>query len=221
MKLLPKISNYDYSEIHPYNQYSQCAQLTEYAQCVNDYIQDFLKRFINNFALYLNIYNKYAGDYTSFYLQNYYGLSRIPNPSTSRALAKNLYDDNKEFDADGQVLYDDLLSDDDLNALNLSPQFFIAVSRFRLNYSYPVLNLEAISFLLKEWYKAAENKILDLRTLKYEFNENGLKITCPDLTCWDQLRLIVRYSPDLLGLPYGNSIEINVLKEENTEDEVV
>lgn len=220
MKLLPQISNYDYNEVHPYNQYTQCAQLTEYAQCVNDYIYDLLKRFIDQFGRYLNIYNKTSSDYTSFYLKNYYGLSSIPNPSTSRALAKNLYDDNREFDADEDVLYDDLLSDDDLNALNLNPEFFIAVSRFRLNYAYPVFNLEAISFLLKEWYKASERKNLDLRTLKFEFTENGLKITCPDFLCWDQLRLIVRYSPDLLGLPYGNSIEINVLREENTDEMV-
>lgn len=220
MKLLPQISNYDYNEIRPYNQYIECAQLTEYAQCVNDCIQDFLKRFADQFGRYLNIYNKQSSDYTSFYLKNYYGLSSIPNPSSVRALAKNLYDDNKEFDADGEVLYDDLLSDDDLNNLNLSPEYFIAVSRFRLNYSYPVFNLEAISFLLKEWYKASERKELDLRTLNFEFTENGLKITCPDFTCWDQLRLIVRYSPDLLGLPYGNTIEINVLREENP-DEVV
>ena len=213
MKLLPQVSDYNYSEVHPYNQYNECAQLTEYARCVNEYINDFLQKFITEFRMYLNIYNKQINDYTSFYLLNYYGLSPIPNPSTSRALAKNLYDDNKDFD-DGDILYDDLLSDEESNALNLSTEFFIAVARFRLNYAYPVFNLEAVSFLLKEWYAASENKTLDLRTLKFEFTENGLAITCPNLSCWEQLRLIVRYSPDLLGLPYGNLIEINVLKED-------
>lgn len=213
MKLLPQVSSYDYNEIKPYNQYAECAQLVEYAECVNKYIYDFLQNFITQFSMYLNIYNSVSSSYSTFYLMNYYGLSPIPNPSTSRALAKNLYDDNKDFDGD-DILYDDLLSDEESGSLNLDASMFIAVSRFRLNYAYPVFSLEAVSFLLKEWYAASENKSLDLRTLKFEYTENGLTITCPDLSCWDQLRLVVRYSPDLLGLPYGNCIEININRDE-------
>lgn len=196
--------------ITPYTQYNESKQMTDWAECINKYIQDFLTTFFSEFKRQLNLRDGSTDNsYSFFYLANYYGITRIPNPSTSRALAKNLFDEAVKFDEDG-TYYDDTVSDAETISMYMNPRLFTSIARFNLNYKYRVFNVPAIGDLLRDIYKAFTYKELDLNTIKFIPEEDMLTIEMPNEEVWNQVKLVSKYSPELLGLPFGGYLNFTI-----------
>ena len=215
MKMLEKITDYDFHDSSLYHQYNNCKSLNDYVNNKNEYIKQWLESFFYNMSKQMNLYDESTEKlYTAFVLFNYYGLKTIPNPSTAKVIVKNLYDDNSTY-YDSSFIYDHLLNVVESDNIGLELDQFIAVAKYILNYSIQVTSIPGICELLKLWSSSFDSKTLDLRTLKYKTSRDGVEITLPNEEKWDQFRLIVKYSPELLGLPYGDSISF--ILEANSE----
>lgn len=198
--------------ITPYTQYNTCKQLIDWADAINKYIQQYLTDFFAELKSQLDIRNSDTDNkYTFFYLQHYYGISKIPNPSSSRAQTKNNYDQGNLMYDDSAILFDDVIEDESVMALLMNPRLFSAIARFILNYGYRVFSIPAISSLLKEVYFAFEATDLDLRTIKFTASTDNLLVELPDREVWRQLKQISKYNPELLGLPFGEYVQFDIL----------
>lgn len=192
--------------LKPYTQYNQCKQLIDWCDKTNDYIKLTFDEFFKNFKASLDTKNINVNkDYLFFYLTNYYGINRIPSPSTTKSMAKYVYDAGVKFDNNGR--YDELASADSTTSLFMNPDLFVAIALFQINYSYQVFSIPTISFLLKEIYYAYTQSELDLNKVSFIQHKDILEVKLPDEDVWDQIILVATYSPELLGLPFGKYID--------------
>ena len=219
MKMLKKITDYDFHDSTLYHQYSNCKQLNDYVTNENEYIKQWLESFFDNMSRQMNLYDESTKQaYTVFVLQYYYGVKKIPSPTRAKAIIENLYDDYKNYDT--QIRYDVLYTPSGDDAIFLSEYQYINIAKYILNHKFGVTTINSLSELLKLWNWASTFTKLDLRTIKFQPSESGLLITTPDGGHWENLKLIFKYSPELIGLPYGEYIylETESDKSPNVEE---
>lgn len=225
MKIVDKsISSYVFTDMKPYLQYQDSLLIRSFFTSLNKYVEELLNKELNAFKEGLNLRGDGSqSSYTEFYLLNFIGLSPIPNPSNSAAQTRNLYDNLAKFDGSQPIIYDDLVVDDSSLTINLTPPLFIAVAKFILDYSLGPFSIPNIYALLKLWYEASEHREFNPTSIKLTDVEGVVTLICPrGVKAWENLRLIVRYSPDLVGLPYGDSVNLVIEEAPNeAKNEVV
>lgn len=217
------ISSYVFTDMKPYLQYQDSPLVRSFFVSLNKYVEELLNKELGAFKEGLNLRGEGSQSfYTEFYLLNFIGLSPIPNPSNSAAQTKNLYDNLAKFDGSQPIIYDDLVVDDSSLTTNLTPPLFIAVAKYILDYSLGPFSIPNVYGLLKLWYEASEHKEFNPSSIKLTDVEGKVTLTCPrGIKAWENLRLIVRYSPDLVGLPYGDSINLIIEEPPKDENEMV
>lgn len=207
------LSDYEFSEIKAYNQYNDVKQFTRFVEVLNDFLKQYVADFLADFQRNINLKDKYNKDYATFYLLNYFGISSIPAPSADMFLTKNLYDDAGNAYDEG-LIYDDILSTDKNNKLySLPVEVFVAIASFMLNYKYPVFNLDCLCELLKVFYEAYTGReFVFAKQIIVKDADDSLKteIHLPNVPVWQVFYSITRFSPDLVGLPYGKDIEFQL-----------
>lgn len=224
--ILPQISSYNYNEIKPYFQYKINVALVSYFDFLQNYINSYLQKIINDFAnnIDLSKYNQFSQTYTQFYLQNYFGLSKIPSPKDISNLTKYLFDsgylnfDSIDPDTGQPLSYDALLNKqgEEIDAY-ISPKLWAAISQFTMDRNYPVNSIPRIMQLLKIYYKAETNQELDIKTIKIKFSENTYvdfilptSETQASMGIWKNFIYIQRFVPEKLGLPYSQTLRFYI-----------
>ena len=190
---LNDISNYEFSAVKPYQQYADCAPFVEFCKCLNERLESEFKCFLQDFKDSLDFSKKGVNkDYLSFYLQRYFGLSLIPNPSEQKTLTNSSYDDNLNYDE--SVIYDDIILQKRDDIYNLSADKFLHIAKVILNYDFKVFNLEFLDELLSSVYFAYEKKDLDFGEVDLEFGDT-LKVFLPKCEAFKCFVLITRLNP--------------------------
>lgn len=210
--------NYELSKIYLYHQYKGDERLENFVKSFNSYINDMMKEFFEVFALNLDLRRDDAAQtYSTFYLEKYFGLEQIPNPtSKGRSQTTKVYDDTDDYDR--KLRYDELVGGEGEDSVsgNLPASVWSKICGFMLDYSYPVYNIEALKELLCVFYKAFEGEELDFNA-QVQFlqapiallgEQKRFCVVLPKSQTWDTFRLISLYKPNLLGLPYGFAVEI-------------
>ena len=200
--------------------------LVSYFDFLQNYINSYLQKIINDFAnnIDLSKYNQFSQTYTQFYLQNYFGLSKIPSPKDISNLTKYLFDsgylnfDSIDPDTGQPLSYDALLNKqgEEIDAY-ISPKLWAAISQFTMDRNYPVNSIPRIMQLLKIYYKAETNQELDIKTIKIKFSENTYvdfilptSETQASMGIWKNFIYIQRFVPEKLGLPYSQTLRFYI-----------
>lgn len=212
-------TTYTPSKISLYNQYKENIALQKFVDALNSYMQDMLSEVFRVLAYNLDLkkVGKTENLYTSFYLRNYFGLSRIPDPSSKgRSQTMKIWDDSSEY-FDSFLAYDTVLGkSEDETAGFLPVDTWGKVAKFQLDYSYDVFNLDALKAVLELFYGAFEGKRLDFKNdvslyqdvISSLNDQRRFIVQVERKEIWENFRLLTLYGANLVGLPYGSSIEI-------------
>lgn len=207
------------SKVYLYNQYKENVALQKFVDSLNSYIQDMLKEVFERLASNLNLAKIGTAEnlYASFYLRNYFGLSRIPDPSSKgRSQTMEIWDDSTRF-YDGELRYDTVLGkSEDETAGFLPVDTWGMIAKFMLDYNYDVFNLDALKATLDLFYKAFEGGNLDFKndvslyqdTITSLNDQRRFIVQVERKKVWENFRLLTLYGANLVGLPYGSSIEV-------------
>lgn len=224
-------TTYTPSKVFLYNQYKENVALQKFVDALNSYIQDMLSEVFEVLKSSLDIRAPEtirSTAYKSFYLSNYFGLKKIPDPGVHRNLASVVWDEvDVEYDEANPIRYDELLSDDSEGPISsyLPDAVWASLCKYKLDYNYELTNLDSVRRLLELFYEGfSGGDKLDFKssiklTPIVDLQRRRLIVKIKREPIWEAFRLLVLYSPELIGLPYGSSLEVDFVEEEREPDE--
>lgn len=218
-------TTYTPSKITLYNQYKENLALQRFVDSLNSYIQDMLSEVFEVLKNSLDIRAPetiQSTAYKTFYLSNYFGLKKIPDPGVHRNATYTVWDEEGvDYDETNPIRYDELLSDDseDSTSTYLPDDVWSSLCRYKLDYSYEVLNLDSVRRLLELFYEgfSGGDKLDFKASIKFtpiiDLQRRRLIVKIKREPIWEAFRLLVLYNPELIGLPYGSSLEVDFIEE--------
>lgn len=218
--LNPAISDYAFTTPNPYSQYGEALGIADFFDAVSLEMKEHLLEYLNNFAYYTNFagqqLNDFTQTYTSFYLLNYFGLKKLPNPTNMSSVTATLFDSGEIYDSN--KIWDELISGDAQISAHLNSLEWGALASVRLDRSYEVMNLDYIVSILKKFYAAnTRGAEFDPNTLTISASYAGapagtlITIILPrdadgeinNEEIWNRFILMANFDADAMGLPAG------------------
>lgn len=213
---LKTITDYDFSGIKQYAQYRDNDILTQWCNCLNDYIGNGLSKFFNTLAKNINLTDDEVGSYSFYYLRHYFGI--FSGSIDLGTYVSNFYDSGymkyESVDGEGKAFKYDDISIDASAGLAKEMDFYpiiAAISTWSLDRRHEVLNIPAIADLLQRIYRAFGQGELDLNTIKFVDTSRNLVVQLPNIAVWRFISKLSSYDLLFFNLPLDNSVRFEVI----------